>query len=263
MLPEPPRSTTATSPPPPRFKYRIRFCKAGDLRLVSHHDLMHCFERMFRRASLPVPRTQGFNPRPRMWFALSLALGVIGRREVLELELTEPLSADEVHQRLAAQAPPGITILSAQTIDVRAGARVSRADYFLPLSPAPVDLAGRCSAFLELAHHWVERERPHRRRLDVRPYVSELLATPAGLRMALWITPYGAARPEEVALALELGPCLEDGAVFERTDLELEDEQSSPPPRPLLAPARPVQRARETAAAQPTALVDGPLSFES
>src|SRR5437016_5539970 len=48
---------------PPRCKFRVRFSKADDLRLVSHHDLMHVCERMFRRADLSVPVTQGFNPR--------------------------------------------------------------------------------------------------------------------------------------------------------------------------------------------------------
>jgi hypothetical protein len=94
MQSEPMESASTAPPavasPPTRSKYRVRFRKAGDLRLVSHHDLMHCFERMFRRAKLPVPSTQGFNPRPRLWFAQSLALGVIGLNEVLELELNEP-----------------------------------------------------------------------------------------------------------------------------------------------------------------------------
>jgi radical SAM-linked protein len=84
-----------------RHKVRIRFQKAGDLRWVSHHDLMRCFERMLRRAALPFASTEGFNPHPRLVFALSLALGVVGREEVAELELTEELPPDEVRQRLA------------------------------------------------------------------------------------------------------------------------------------------------------------------
>src|SRR2546425_13270004 len=82
-------------------KFRIRFRKADDLRLVSHHDLMHCFERMLRRAALPMIHTQGFHPHPRMTFALSLALGVVGGAEVVELELEPGLSAESVHERLA------------------------------------------------------------------------------------------------------------------------------------------------------------------
>ena len=72
-----------------RDKVRIRFRKCGTLRLVSHHDLMRCFERMLRRAALPYHSTEGFNPKPRLIFALSLGLGIIGCQEVAELELDE------------------------------------------------------------------------------------------------------------------------------------------------------------------------------
>src|SRR5437867_8333000 len=89
-------------------KFRIRFRKAGDLRLVSHHDLMRCFERMLRRAELPFHSTEGFNPHPRMAFALSLPLGVVGTDEVVELELNEALPPAGVQQRLARQARPAL-----------------------------------------------------------------------------------------------------------------------------------------------------------
>src|SRR5437867_5675841 len=88
-------------------KFRIRFRKTGDLRLVSHHDLMRCFERMLRRADLPVHSTEGFNPKPRMVFALSLALGIIGCEEVVEIELDAELPPEETRDRLTRQAPPG------------------------------------------------------------------------------------------------------------------------------------------------------------
>jgi hypothetical protein len=92
-------STPNLSAPPvtlPRCKYRLRFRKDGDLRLVSHHDLMHVMERMLRRAEIPIAHTQGFHPQPRMVFALSLALGIAGANEVLELDLTEPLSPESL-----------------------------------------------------------------------------------------------------------------------------------------------------------------------
>ena len=61
---------------PPRVcdKVRIRFRKSGDLRLVSHRDLMKCFERILRRAALPIHVSQGFHPMPRMVFGMPLAL---------------------------------------------------------------------------------------------------------------------------------------------------------------------------------------------
>jgi hypothetical protein len=42
--------------------------------------------------------------------------------------------------------------------------------------------------------------------------------------MSLWVTPYGAARPEEVVRALGVGQTLDDGGILERTNLEIMDE---------------------------------------
>ena len=114
MAPEP-TPILALPPPSPtrplRDKVRIRFRKDGDLRLLSHHDLMRSFERMLRRAALPFRSPQGFHPKPRLVFALSLPLGVVGCEEVVELELDEMLPPEEVRERLVRQAPPGLEIL--------------------------------------------------------------------------------------------------------------------------------------------------------
>src|SRR5947209_18807362 len=94
-------------------KVRLRFAKRGDLRLVSHHDLLRCRERMLRRARVPMALTQGFNPRPKMTFALALGLGIEACREVVDLELSEPWDPCELLDRLRAVAPPGFGWLDA------------------------------------------------------------------------------------------------------------------------------------------------------
>ena len=115
-------------------KFRLRFKKTGNLRLVSHHDLMHVLQRMMRRAEIPFAVSQGFHPQPRLVFALSLALGVLGLSEVLELELTRPLDPDEVLRRLNAAAPIGLEFLSIAPVPVKGAARVRRAFYQVALS---------------------------------------------------------------------------------------------------------------------------------
>src|SRR5947209_16033599 len=107
-----PDSPPAPAPQRSFDKVRLRFRKGGPLRLLSHHDLLRTFTRMLRRADLPFRRTQGFNPQPRLVFALSLPLGVVGCDEVVELELDEELPPEEVHARLSRQAPAGLAILS-------------------------------------------------------------------------------------------------------------------------------------------------------
>jgi len=213
-----------------RDKVRIRFRKGGDLRLVSHHDLMRTFERMMRRAALPFHSTSGFNPKPRLVFALSLGLGILGCREVVELELDEELPTEEVWQRLAQQAPPGLEILEVRRISPRTTALVHRVTYRIALpSERETDLAAKAAALLAATECWVERTRPQPRRLNLREYILALRHLPGALEMDLLVTPTGAGRPDEVLTQLGLGDLLATGAVLERTQLELHDEIEGPP----------------------------------
>ena len=262
-------SAPPTQQPPCRAKVRIRFRKSGALRLISHHDLMHCFERMLRRAALRIHTTQGFHPKPRMVFAQSLALGIIGCCEVVELELDEPLAAEDIHRLLTENAPPGIDILETRSIDPRAKATVRRAGYRVAL-PAEVfeTLPKAIGELLASPECWIERTRPQPRRLDIRPYIDDVQTADHVLVMRIWISPNGTARPEEIVSALGMGKLLDQGLIFERDLLELEDEMTAaelaripnlPAPRSQLSR----QGAENGSDSKPTALMAGPLAFDS
>ena len=241
MAPEPTPTLAAPSPrggptpTPTPDKVRLRFRKDGALRLLSHHDLMRCFERMLRRAALPVRQSRGFHPKPRLVFALSLPLGVVGCEEVVELELDEPLSPEEVRERLTRQAPPGLTILSLRRVDFKAGAQVHSLTYRIALPDnRAAEAARRAAELLAAPECWVERARPTPRRVNLRPWLRDLRVPRAfcnptlALEMELCLTPAGTARPEEVLAALGLHDLLDAGAVMERSRLALVDE--IPPP---------------------------------
>jgi len=259
----------------------VRFRKAGDLRLVSHHDLMHCFERMLRRAAIPFATTQGFHPQPRMVFALSLALGIVGQNEIVDIELTEPFAPEELQQRLRGQAPPGLEILDVTAVPRRDRLHVRRAVYRLalpPESPPGPELTQRCAALLSQPQCWVERARPQPRRIDIRPFLSELRVAEGALVMIFCITAAGTARPEEVVHLLGLSEILARGGVLERTELELgeaeaqgEAASASPVPETKTPPLSPQGRLPEdqgTAQARDhlghaTPLVPGPMAFDA
>lgn len=206
-------------------KIRIRFRKAGDLRLVSHHDLMHCFERLFRRAEIPFRTTQGFHPKPRMVFALSLALGIVGCDEVVEVELNHPVDAAEIKHRLAGQTIPGLEILDVRSIDRTTKAQPRRVHYRMPVPAGrSTDVPERINALMQSTEHWFERQRPKPRRFNLRPFLHDLHLENGYLQMSLWVTPTGMARPDEVIEILELSDLLQAGTLLERTKLELLDE---------------------------------------
>jgi radical SAM-linked protein len=207
-------------------KVRLRFAKCGDLRLVSHHDVMRCLERMLRRARVPIASTQGFNPRPKMTFALALGLGIESRSEVVDLELAEPLEPSELLSRLRPVSPPGFDWIDARMLaEGVAAPRPTTVEYILL-----VPLARRLSAQTELqsllaSSSWLfTRRRPNREStFDLRPQlVAADLSAEGLLRFRLKVSADGSARPEELLEALALRDLLDQGAVLTRTDVELE-----------------------------------------
>ena len=60
-----------------RFQYVI----GGELRFLSHLDLVRTFERALRRAHIPVALTEGFHPKPKLSFACPLAVGITSQAE--------------------------------------------------------------------------------------------------------------------------------------------------------------------------------------
>ncbi|MEM6979371.1 MAG: TIGR03936 family radical SAM-associated protein [Planctomycetota bacterium] len=117
-----------------RIRYRIRFAKTGLLRWISHRDLATLFERMARRAQLPLSMTEGFHQKPRMSFPSALPLGVESIDEVVEIELCESLNAAELKQRLIDDNQPGLSITAVTRIEGRqAKARLVAASYQIAL----------------------------------------------------------------------------------------------------------------------------------
>ena len=239
-------------------KFRFRFRKAGDLRLLSHLDLARCLERMLRRADVPFKSTAGFHPAPRMIFAQSMPLGVAGLREVLELETTAPLDADDVRERLNRQAPRGLEFTEVRVVPMKASAVPRRMVYSLPLPAHRADaVAQRAAELLARDAVWVDRIKPKPRKLNIRQYlrgISVPLAPRAGLEadsedrsrseqntptlhLDLWVTQSGTARADELLLLLGVSDLIEAGRVLARSELELRDE--TPPGQPDAPPDGP------------------------
>lgn len=205
-------------------KVRLRFAKQGDLRLISHHDLMRCLERMLRRAQIPTATSQGFNPRPKVVFTLALALGIEGRREVVELDLAEPMEPAEVLRRLRATTPQGLEWLEAEGVPPGRAAQPEAVSYTLEI-PADRRDEGRhrLAAFFASEQWPYTRHRPDRTvAIDLRPFLLEAeLDTLGILRFRMKMLPSGSARPEEFIDALGLRDLLGQGSVLVRTEVEL------------------------------------------
>jgi len=206
-----------------RHRVRIRFCKRGDLRLIGHRDLMRCFERLFRRARLPLAMSRGFHPKPRMTFPLALAVGIDGHDEVMELELAEARAPEAILERLTACAPPGLTVNSVKIVpEGGRKARVKSVCYRVPIPPPRRrGLHERIERLLALPHCPVRRpDRPAP--VDLRPLLQELTLQEGVLQMRLRTDAARGVSPRDVLAALDLPELEREGVHLTRTAVEIQ-----------------------------------------
>ncbi len=209
---------------------RIRFSKRGDVRYISHHDLMRLFERALRRADLPVAMSEGHNPRPRLSFPMALSVGLSGLNEVADVGLREWLRPAELRDRLQAQLPDGISILSVEITEAHPSRQPTELVYRVPLLPGHSLTQERVKQFLASREATVRRVREaDAKEVEVRGFVKAVRFDGESVMMLLRCTETGTARPEEVmeALGCREGADYEKGRI-ERTHVDL----SSHPDRP-------------------------------
>jgi len=122
-------------------RFRVWFGKVGDMALVGHLDLLRLFDRVVRRADLPISFTGGFHPNPRISLANALPLGVTSTGEIADFELTELMDIDDFRQKLAATLPENIPIYRVEPIDLKAPSAnqlLEAAEYLITVTSAGV-----------------------------------------------------------------------------------------------------------------------------
>ena len=92
-------------------KIRLVFKKDGKLKFISHLDLIRTMKGAFSRAGIPIYYSEGFNPHPKMVFALPLSIGCESVCEYLDIKLNEPMEEKELLERLNAQFPPELQFI--------------------------------------------------------------------------------------------------------------------------------------------------------
>lgn len=103
-------------------RLRVWFGKQGNMALISHLDLIRLFDRVVRRAGLPIAFTGGFHPMPRISLATALALGATSSGEIADFELTVPVAVDTFREQLAREMPTDIPVYNVEQIDLKAKA---------------------------------------------------------------------------------------------------------------------------------------------
>ena len=196
-------------------RIRVTFAIEWPLCYGSVLDLGRLWERLLRRAALPLAYTQGFNPHPRLAFAAALPVGYTSECEAVDILLSERVAVEGLGGSLAPECPEGLRVLSAEEVPLEAPApqaTMRAADYVVRLQGefAYEELVEALERLL--ARSEVVRERTRKGRLkeyDLRPLIHEAACEEDGageplLRLRLACGSEGAGRPEEIVDELGL-----------------------------------------------------------
>ena len=92
---------------------RIKFKKVGNLKYVSHLDLVRTMHKIIVRSKLPLWYTEGFNPKPKMVFAAPLSIGTESLVEFMDLRLIERIDPALAISALNANMTDELVVLDA------------------------------------------------------------------------------------------------------------------------------------------------------
>ena len=217
---------------PSNHRLRLVFAKKPQIKYISHLDLNLAWERVLRRAQIPLAYSQGFNPRPKIQFASGLPLGTTGSAEIMDIIVTEPVDPDEAYPHIKAALPVGIGLCSISTIPLKSPTLqhlLRQAEYRVRVETDvfPGDLTERIQGLLKADEIiQVRHRRQKEEEFNLRPWLHELTLDSTAdnevlLSMRLTAGQFGNLRPEAVLKALGL-----EGywAEIERTRLIFEDD---------------------------------------
>ena len=157
-------------------------------------------ERLLRRADLPVAKSQGFHPKPKVSYISALPLGFASDDEAMELVLDEDWAPETLLERMNAASVPGLEFWQATPLDDKA-----------PKAQVPESKREAASAKIAefLAATSVEVVKSNGKTVDARPAVLEMSLDGETLRLKIAAQDGPEAGVREILSVLEL-----DGELF-------------------------------------------------
>lgn len=193
-------------------RLRVKFGRGPEVKFISHLDVMRFWERVFRRAGIPLAYSEGFTPHPRISLAAPLPVGVTSEAELMDVVLTDWMSPQGFTSAAERQLTAGFRILEAMPVAPTLPSLqslLSEAEYSVELdgkSRTEVDVA--ISALLAAATlPWRHKRDTGEKTYDLRSLIRGLWLidwdrSAGSIGMRLRCGSSGSGRPEQVAAAL-------------------------------------------------------------
>ncbi len=194
-------------------RLRANFSRGGELKFLSHLDLMRLWERAFRRAGISLAYSEGFTPHPRISLAAPLSVGMTSQAELMDIFLSRWTSPHSFASQATEQLPLGLTIQGILPIglnDPSLQSRIRFSEYNVELD-TEMNVTEAEAAIKSLLSTkeipWQHQRDTGTRHYDLRPLVDDLWliklqGSLCTLGMRLRCSSSGTGRPEQVTKAL-------------------------------------------------------------
>ncbi len=156
---------------------RVAFSKTGSLSFISHLDLMRTVSRMLIRADIGIYYTEGFNPHPKLVFALPLPVGAESVSELFDIKVEGEPDCGLILSRLRREAPPELPIREVY-VPSRKFRDIAFAEYDITMHHKcmPEDAAERVNALTASPLVLTKRTKSGEAECDIREYIAALTA---------------------------------------------------------------------------------------
>ncbi|MEX2226659.1 MAG: TIGR03936 family radical SAM-associated protein [Dehalococcoidia bacterium] len=194
-------------------RLRVTFTRGDEMKYITHLDLMRFWERVLRRAEIPVFYSEGFSPHPQIALAAPLPVGVTSDAELMDVFLETVMLPRAFSERVTPQLTVAVQILRVEEAGLTLPslqAEVRAAAYDVDID-APLDAAVARAVEELLAAEtfpWEHKRDEETKAYDLRALIHDITVEPGDgglrLRMLLRADNTGSGRPEQVAAALGL-----------------------------------------------------------
>lgn len=148
---------------------------------IGHLDVMRYFQKLFKRADIPVAYSEGFSPHQLLSFTPPLPLGMESIGEYADVRLTGSVSAKDALSALREQSVPEIEIMSFKELpddaeNAMASVRAAGYEILLPDKPSQ-NMSDAVNVFLDKSEiNIIKKTKKSVREIDIRPLVYSLTA---------------------------------------------------------------------------------------
>ncbi len=177
---------------------RIKFEKTGKLQFISHLDLCRTMKTAFVRAEIPIWYSKGFNPRPKMVFAMPLSIGAESLCEYVDIKITRSMPHESILKRLNSVIASELNVIDVYTPQMKFG-EIAWVEYIIKFDFSCLTGAGDMfsSPIIVMKH-----TKSGDREIDIVPLIKRYGITSDSIRVLLCADGDRYLNPEYIASAV-------------------------------------------------------------